>query len=563
MNMLKELSIVLILALGVSVCASGSEMIKGETGRKLPIFPKSAPPARTMTHVDLLKAPDDLRFAVTVLQGLVNRTQPRIYISQEPGWHGSMLISKWIDRLKKQGYSFVEAPDPLALFTQFSDCVKGAVIYESNLKENPESLHKLNSITLYCAIYDAIPLTPELNAKLKLPVLLDVRGKYNNALDAYKWAYTDLWSKANHKLVAHTNPTHIVLRDYLVAHKIMPFWISQAMDKASEEVCLRFVDETEANSPLIGCWGGYGELPPGRMNEPNLQRLASLRGKYVVVMDGCFDLTVHSGFQFKKVANINSSRKLQLDKSKVYVCFNVTDGDNLQYLQQYFASGQWWADPNRGKVPIGWSMSPNAAELFPDILEYFLTTKTDNDEFVTPTGGVGLVTPALYGKDLYSNHDKVYKDYIRLTSDAMKRMGLVTIQLGDTSSVPWTRADFDVWAKEIPFLQGIIGDYGGILGINRSDAAYLLSKDVPVARAIIGSPDPAGRGNNPGKVWADAVRSAAPAERPAFIHASVINWFDSPTTIMKAVQELGPEYVPVLPTELFDLMRQAKVSTGE
>ncbi|MHB0999096.1 MAG: GxGYxYP domain-containing protein [Armatimonadota bacterium] len=558
--MIKELCIVaaVLLSASISYADNYESMIMGETGKSLPVFPKSAPPAKNLMHADLLEAPDDVRFALTVLQGLVNRTEPRIYISQNPEWHGPILISKWIDNLKGRGYSFTEATDPLSLVSQFRNSVKGAVLYESNLKDNPESLHKLNSITLYCALNDVIPVTEELNAKLKLPVLLDVRGKYNTANEAYMWAYKDLWPHANHKLTAHTHPTHIVLRDYLVAHKIMPFWISQGMDKASEETCLRFLDEAEANTPLMGCWGGYGEKPAGRMNEPNLQRLASLRGKFVVVTDGCFDLTVHSGLKFRKVRNINSKRKLTLDRSKVYICFNVTDGDNLQYLQQYFATKQWWEDPNRGKVPIGWSMSPNTADLMPDVLEYYLTTRTNNDEFVTPTGGIGLVTPALYGKDLYTNHEAVYNEYIRLTSDAMAKVGLTTIQLGDTSSVPWTRADFDKWARDIPGLKGIIGDYGGILGIDRADAAFLVYDDVPVARAIIGSPDPNSRGDHPEKAWAAAVRNVTPAKRPAFIHASVINWFDSPTSIMKAAEELGPEYVPVLPTELFDLMRQAK-----
>lgn len=556
--MLRNAYMTAVLCLTVlSPIMASTNVADGKINRHLPIFPKSSSPSKNMYHANLLGSSVDVQFALTVLQGLVNRDTPMIYITENPGWHGPALIPMWIDQIRGRGYSFEEVQDPLWLFDKFRSFIKGAILYEPDLADHPESLHKLNPITLYCALNDVIPVTPELNDKLKLPVKLDVRGKYNDPEEAYRWAYRELWPKANHELIAHTHPMHMVLRDYLVAHKIMPFWVSQNMSNDAEEICLRFLDETQANSPLLGCWGGYGEQPAGKYSEPVLQRLASLRGKFIVVTDGCFDLTVHSGFEFHKVPRRTSARKLALQNDKVYICFNVTDGDNLQYIQQHFASAQWWADPNRGKVPIGWSMSPNAAELFPDILEYFLNTKTDMDEFVTPTAGIGLVTPALYGKDLYSNYDSVYDMYIHLTAQSMENVGLSSIQLGDTSNVPWTRADFDHWARKIPFLDGIIGDYGGIVGVNRSDAAYMVSNDTPVARAIVGSPDPASRGDNPSGAWVKAIHAATPAERPAFMHVSVINWFDSPTSIMNVVNALGDEYVPVLPSELFDLMRQA------
>lgn len=575
--MLKTFISTFALCMILIIPGSGmGEQREGEINQKLPIFPKSSPPAKNMYHINLLEIPDgfikesskqinneeqlnllgDIRFTLTILQGIVNRDKPQIYITQNPEWHGPALIPKWIEGIKNRGYTFEDISDPFTLVEIFRDKIKGVILYESKLAKNPESLHKINSITLYCALNDVIPATPEINDRLNLPVILDLRGKYNKPIDAYRWAYNELWPKANHKMLAHTHPTHMVLRDYLVTHKIMPIWISQAMSKEEEELCLRFLDETEANTPLIGCWGGYGENPPGRFSEAILQRLASLRGKFLTVMDGCFNLTVHSGFKFKKSADIKSKRKLKLDKSKVYICFNFTDGDNLQYLQQYFGSKQWWDDPNRGKVPIGWSMSSNAAELFPDILEYFLSTKTENDEFVMPTAGVGLVTPALYGKDLYSNYDSVYKSYIKLTAQSMKQVGLTTIQLGDTSSVPWTRGDFGRWGKEIKFLDGIIGDYGGIVGVDKNNAAFIVN-GVPVARAIVGSPDLSTRGDQPQKAWSKVIKNITPAKRPAFVHVSVINWYDSPTSIMNAVKELGAAYVPVLPTELFDLMKQA------
>lgn len=535
----------------------GNALARARLGRKLPAFAKSPAPVRELLHVNLLNSPDDERLALTVLQGLVNRKQPRIYITQNPGWHGPAGIPKSVEGLKARGHAFRDVEDPLSLVAAFKDCVRGAALYESDLKNNPAALHKLNALTLYCALNDALPITPELNEKLRLPVLFDARGKLNDAAESYEWAYRELWPKANHRALAITCPTHIVLRDYLVANRIMPVWISSEMSGAAEEMCLRFLNETEPNSPLMGCWGGYGEEPAGRVSEADLQRLASLRGKFIVVTDGCFNLTVHSGLPFRLPAARPPRPAAAPLTGKVYVCFTFTDGDNLQYLQQYFRSAQWWGNPARGKVPLAWSLSPSAAELIPDVVEDLMATKTDNDEFVCSTAGTGLMTPALYGRDLYANHSALYSEYLKLTGLGMNASGLRAAHLGDTSGVPWTRADFDEWAKAIPAMDGILGDYGPARGVFPSDAALFTSTGAPVVRAVVapghGAPD-----ENSAKEFADAVRAATPASRPAFVHVCLINWFNSPQVVADAVRLLGPDYEPVLPSRLFDLLRASR-----
>ncbi len=543
-----------IIILALVLLAFGTQVV---AARQLPIFPKSPPPAKTLMHVNLLDSPDDIRLALTVLQGLVNREQPRIYITQNPGWHTPAAIPKWIEGLKGRGYSFAEVSDPLSLVTMFRSNIKGAVIYEPNLVDKPESLHKLNAITLYCALNNAIPLTPELNAKLGQPVLLDARGKYNTAREAYAWAYRDLWPKASHGAVAFLCPTHIVLRDYLVANKIMPFWISKDMDDRDEETVLRFLDEAQPNSPVMGCWGGYGEVPAARRGEAELQRLSSLRGKFIVVTDGCFNLSVHSGLTFRAPSPTPPHSQTPTLSSKVYLLLNFTDGDNLQYIQQYFRSPQWWDDPNRGKVPLSWSMSPLAAEIMPDVLEYFLSTRTHNDAFVCSTAGIGLMTPTLYAKDSDPKHDQVLDEYLRLTGEAMKKVGFTSIHLGDTSAIPWGRADFDDYAKKLQWLDGIIGDYGPSIGVNEGNAAFFTTNGIPVIRALT-APGNSAPNAESARNLANAIKAATPSERPAFMHVCLINWFNSPTVVKDALDILGPDYVPLLPSDFFALMRQSR-----
>ena len=545
--MIKLLILMAIFAFAIPALAGSKPELK------LPVFPQSKPPAKQLYHLDLMQSPLDVRFAMTVLQGLVNREEPRLYVSQNPEWHGAGNFPLWIEDMKKRGHSFEEITSEEAL-SRFGHCAKGAVLYDTNPEQDQNSLHKLNALTLYCALENVLPVTPELNEKLKLPVVLDVRGKYDEAGEAYGWAYRELWPRANRKLIAHTNPEHMVLRDYLVQHRIMPFWISKGMTAEVDYIAQGFVRDADPNAVMMGCWGGYGERPPGRYDEPQLQRIASLYGKFVVVTDGCFNTSVFSGLKYRKPEK-RAVAPAELDRGKVYVVFHITDGDNLQWLQQDFINPRWWNDPMRGEVPISWSISPNAAELIPNFLEYIDATKTANDEFTCPTGGIGLVAPALYGRDSERPSEKVYSAYLKATNKSMRRVGQEAIHLGDTSLVPWTRADFDRFAREVPAVKIILGDYGRMLAVYPENSVYTVSGGVPVVRTTTTGVDGSKDNDECARKIAETVRANTPKERPGFMHVCLVNWFVTPTAIHRAAEMLGAEYVPVLPSQMAELMQ--------
>ncbi|MHB1000690.1 MAG: ankyrin repeat domain-containing protein [Armatimonadota bacterium] len=512
------------------------------------VFPKSHVPSKTLFHANLLQSPMDIRLALTILQGLVNREQPRIYITQDPGWHTPDLIPKWMDGLRSRGYLFVDVEKPLDLVTFFRRNVKGAVLYESDIEANTAALHKLNAITLYCSLNDAIPVTPELNTKLKLPVLLDTRGLLNSPKEAYEWAYRELWPRANHNLLAHTCPTHIVLRDYLVENRIMPFWISKDMDASDEALCMRFLDEAKPNTPVMGCWGGYGEIPTGRIDEGSLERIVCERGKFMVVTDGCFNLSIHSGLSYKHTKTERPARYPVYDSSKIYLCFNYTDGDNLQWIQQIFCGATWWGNPRRGQIPTSWTVNPSSADLIPDVLEYLESTQSPNDEIVCSTQGVGIISAPIYAKRC-SNPETVCNEYLALTRQAMVKTGMSMIHLGDTSGVPWTQSNFDAFASGIPELTGILAEYNVISGVTAENATFMAAGRVPTVRVLC-----APFSDQSGDKLAAAIRNAAPKQRPAFMHVSLINWFNNPSVVIDALGKLGYEYVPVTPSDFFYLM---------
>ena len=69
------------------------------------------------------------------------------------------------------------------------------------------------------------------------------------------------------------------------------------------------------------------------------------------------------------------------------VAFVMSDGDNLQWLQNDWRSEAWYGAPERGAVPIGWTVPAAAVQLLPSVLSWLTKCATANDTFVAGPGG--------------------------------------------------------------------------------------------------------------------------------------------------------------------------------
>ena len=122
------------------------------------------------------------------------------------------------------------------------------------------------------------------------------------------------------------------------------------------------------------------------------------------------------------------------------VCFLFTDGDNIQWMLNAFATTtNWFASPYRqvsyyplshaltfyccrGMTHIGWTVSPALLELAPSVMEYLYRNAADNhrnasDFFVAAPSGVGYMYPDSYTPSQLNQ-------YAALTSHYMNRTDL-------------------------------------------------------------------------------------------------------------------------------------------
>ena len=120
--------------------------------------------------------------------------------------------------------------------------------------------------------------------------------------------------------------------------------------------------------------------------------------------------------QLKERGYLTEDGKVNFD-GRNFVVFYVGDYDAASWVSQTMPT--IWDDPNRGKVPMMWCISPVLEKRVPMALEYQRETATPNDYFAAADNGAGYLNPGMLqeprgisglpcGLDAWANHCKPY-----------------------------------------------------------------------------------------------------------------------------------------------------------
>jgi len=91
-----------------------------------------------------------------------------------------------------------------------------------------------------------------------------------------------------------------------------------------------------------------------------------------------------------KISDFNIER---LKTKRQFMIFYVGDYDCAAWLYQRIPD--IWDDPNRGKIPMMWAISPVIAARAPMAMDYIRKTATENDYFVAADNGAGYCEPGM------------------------------------------------------------------------------------------------------------------------------------------------------------------------
>lgn len=507
--------------------------------------PKMPVPARRLYVADIRDLRPEQQLVLATLQGIVNRVQPRIYLTSRED------DTFWLEDLKQQGHidEAITVANPMSLVQTFRSSIKGAVVPDPKIYVSP------NVAVSIAGLDDLVVSTPELAAQLKLPIRTDLRGHFRDNAEALRFLRTDLLPRSNPFLSICLDPSMLGNGsiDQIVAARGLAFWITgtkQAslpganMAREIEEIKQLFA-AMPLGSVVRGFWWHGDNVG---LSEAEGVSLGSRFGKITLVSDYVRNFSVLSG-----VPQAALRQKLapapRLDRSKVYIAFTMSDGDNMSVWPSYFRD--YFRDPLHGTIPIGWGMTPALLDCAPSMAQWFYNRATSNDEFICDVSGVGYIYPPDWGTAL-RDRQSAFSAFYGETQRAMERMDMKTIRLMNVGT-----PDIPMVGSLLPRVDFLMPDYGWSGPRTYEELTYTLPTGQPVFRAAL-----EGQGQGPAEKAA-RLRARAGAARPAFLNAFIWNWGSKLSDLKEMLEILGPEYVAVTPSQLNTLYREAQAQAGQ
>lgn len=410
------LAIVCMLAVSSNIKIEAQQ--KSATGMYWPeeqAFPTFSLPADTLdaVWVDYRSNTNEEGVLFSALQGLVNKTKPSILLVRTAGQE-SMRWPQLLE-LKLREY---KSDDKWELVRKYRDKVNGVILY--SIEKSP---HYRNLATTVAGLRNALPVTAaeyeQLSTRdMKFPVLVDLTElPYTTPEDIYLYLYNTYWKDCTKRLLVHHRAVPYI-RDIAVAANAAVIWLDPRNIPERNVLRLYLRDMTAGKGIILGWWA----------EERSGIGIGTEHGISTVPADYYENATVYAGMSH--VINIPVVPKKPELENKVYLALFLSDGDNIQYCQN--AMARLWENPDRGIIPINWTISPALPDLGSSLLNYYYQTATPNDFFASGPSGLGYTL--LYDAHNYKWNNtggEAFDEYLKLTQHYLEKSGLRVITVWD------------------------------------------------------------------------------------------------------------------------------------
>lgn len=474
-------------------------------------------------RVGVMQGPgSDEMYLFASLKGIVNFKKPRIF-----SYEGDAFAEGPTTWLQSLGLQWTEVDDRWSLITKYRDSLRGLIVYD------PAQPDTINLATAIARKRKALIASPSLAGKLtappyNLPILVDFRGQFSSKLQVYQTLFDSYWPTLKHRAVVSISPTvhKAAVREYATALGAATIWLDPRTPGESE-LLDKFLASMGSGTVMLGWWP----------EEASGVERASRHGIATVASDWSSNLTVHSGTSRAiRIAPVVPKPALQ---NKLYVAFILSDGDNLQYVEHLMR--KLWNNPDRGKVPIGWTVSPAMVDAMPGALDFFHRTSSANDNLISGPSGYGYTYPNSW------TNAAALDQFAATTERYNKKAGLKVITVWNTITGGISQASGTAYARNAPTLLGLTAQNtgGGLTIYDNSLPGMALSCNYCT--------DEQAMKNHIASAAAGWNRTS-----PRFILIQAQPWTDvTPTTFLNVANSLNSDYVVVRPDTAFQLLREA------
>jgi hypothetical protein len=208
-----------------------------------------------------------------------------------------------------------------------------------------------------------------------------------------------------------------------------------------------------------------------------------------------------------------------------------------------------WNNPDRGVVPMGWTLSPAMLDAMPGALNYYWQSSTANDNLISGPSGYGYTYPNSWP------NQNLLNQFVATTEDYNQRAGFRVITIWNTITGGINQNVGQTFANIAPSLLGVTAQNtgGGLSIYNSKLPGMALSCNYCTNE----------------QAMKDHIASAASGwngASPRFIIIQAQPWQNvTPTSFKNVANSLSADYIVVRPDHIFQLIREANglsINTG-
>jgi hypothetical protein len=405
------------------------------------------------------------------LQGLANRTAPRVYLAYPKNWQWEIAHPLVGFLEKRHGVKFerLGLNDAGAALERYGQYARGVVVWDKHVRSSLIVAFTIAGVEdLVVVSEDQLPLA----AAHGLQPVVDLRGKFTGQPDhvIYQWAYDRYFDRCSRDY-------YVVMGGHAGAEMqpgIADFGIQQrafftdlsANPKHPEELALlnKILGRQNPASIVLG-WHSYAKDTEGQHT--------TLVGNYGLMMEGLHNLPNVSftsqipltpDFTFTNNHHGAPGDTLKAGP-KVYLCAVATDSMGIGT----------WTKPGRGKIPYTWQVLMNWVWMNPPALQFFYEDKSPNDYFIGGLSGPGYMYPKAIPADKFPALAAIGRKL-------MARLDLRVLEIMDYSegnrhvgNTDLPKELVDRYYAEYPDALGFINGYGSARTFDLRDGRPFLS----------------------------------------------------------------------------------------
>ncbi|QQE11633.1 hypothetical protein JD969_19455 [Planctomycetota bacterium] len=300
------------------------------------------------------------------LSGIVAKTNPEMFVSTKESMPWLHLYLR-----KNTDARMHTNPNPAFFVNRYKNqnLINGYIKYDAD---------SINVATSIAGIHRGILVdetTEQIAIDAGLKLIKDVRGK-----DA-EWVFQNYNDQLNKNLIFNQdkNKTYF-LRDFAIMNNSFMFYEPPNKDKYLA---------AQNDHTLVYGWGSSEMEFFGSASRNNLMGVAA---DWLAPVAPMSKWEADWGKQRTHTKVTKESKP-----NKHYVAFVMSDGDNVQWLNNYFAwDTKWYGSPNRGNFTMNWDMSPEAPNINPTNFAHIYNSAStgEHKDFFVTAGGHGFTYPS-------------------------------------------------------------------------------------------------------------------------------------------------------------------------